>query len=120
MAVDFNSFPQALAQNVQRIDPASGKALQPTLDNEFFLHEWVKANTQALDEAVISVQGDVTLAQADAADALALGQQATASGRMRLVAGSSAPTGVLARFSVELEVIAGTNVWAETGLFLDV
>lgn len=111
-AIDLGSFPQALGQDVQRIDPATGKALQPTLDNEFFLANWVKDNTQALDDFTVTVQST-------ADDALSLGEQATAFGRMRLTA-TSAPTGTTARFSVELEVTSGSNVWAQTGFYMDV
>ena len=109
--VDFGTFPQALAVDTKRVKE-DGKPTQATLDNEFFLHRWVQDNTQALDEAVIEVEGDVT-------EALALGNQATASGRIRLVAGGSAPAGVAVRFSVELEITAGSNTWAATGLYLD-
>lgn len=110
--IDLGSFPQALGQDVQRINPQTGKALQPTLDNEYFLAQWVKDNTQALDDFTVTVQ-------ATADDALGLGEQATAFGRMRLNA-TTAPTGVSARFAVELEVTAGSNTWAETGFYMDV
>jgi hypothetical protein len=118
-AIDLGSFPQALGQDVQRIDPATGKALQPMLDNEFFLAQWVKDNTQAVDDFAVSVQSQAVAAQGTADDALNLGEQATAFGRMRLSA-TTAPTGVSARFAVELEVTSGSNVWAQTGFYMDV
>lgn len=110
--LDLSKMPQALGQNTPRIDLATGKPLRPALDNEAFINEVVRSSLQALDEVVFEVQGDVT-------EALALGNQATAFGRMRLVAGTASGTDVAARWNVELEIDVGTDVWAQTGLYLD-
>lgn len=62
--IDLSKLPQALGQNVERIDPKTGLATQATLDNEFFLATAIKGQLQALDHAVILAQSDADDAQA--------------------------------------------------------
>jgi hypothetical protein len=118
-AINLGAFPQALGQNIQRIDPKTGLATQPTLDSEFFLAEWVKDNTQALDNFAVDVQTAADNAQTTADEGLGLANQATAFGRMRLNA-VTAPAGTTARFSVELEASPGSGIWYATGFYMDV
>jgi hypothetical protein len=118
-AINLGAFPQALGQNIQRIDPKTGLATQPTLDSEFFLAEWVKDNTQALDNFAVDVQTAADNAQTTADEGLGLANQATAFGRMRLNA-VTAPAGTTARFSVELEASPGSGIWYQTGFYMDV
>lgn len=131
--VDAASFPQALGLNEPRVDLNTGLPTRATLDNEQYLHQWVKDNTQALDNAVLSAQSTATSAagaaaaasaavtieastraSADSAQATALIQaEARATGgsaataQMQLVATAGIP-GAAAEFSWQLRT-SGTD-----------
>jgi hypothetical protein len=110
---DISKLPSSLGANHERVDLKTGLPTQATLDNEFYLSLAVKNAFQAVNDKVIEVEGDVT-------EALALGNQATASGRIRLQAAGATPTGVLVRFAVELDVHGDGTVWAAAGFYLDI
>lgn len=102
--IDFDNFPQALAANEQRIDLQTGHALRPTLDNEFFLHEWVKANTQALDYHVDQVQQTAD----DAAASVVNESIARANGDSALAANISTLSTTVGSNSAQLTVLAAS------------
>lgn len=113
--VDFGSFPQALGQNVQRIDLNSGKPLRATLDNELYLNQWVKDNTQALDNAVITAVSTAEDAQAQVlieADARSAGDDALAATvAIEATARANGDTS-LASLLVDVETRATGGSWA--------
>src|SRR5215207_895487 len=103
MAINLQTVPQVLGQNVKRINTETGLPTAAQLDNEWFIYEALKDNSQLLNEAVTTVESKTN--------------NISANGKIRMVA-TTAPSGASARYSVELETNTA-GVWAGTGLYLD-